>query len=161
MKVSPRISGRMDGRAAYKQVNENMEHLELPRADTVYLRYPDTETSAISVLEVMDGYGLYLRSVTQTQGILRLTDEKIGRILVLAHKWQTDLIRAIAPRATTDIFVCVHIEEGVYGGYRCCGQTQVVRIASRPADPSLKCTVRIARKTTLANAPSIVCCPSG
>ena len=50
-----------------------------------------------ALLEAMDGYGLYLHRVTQTQGIIRLTDEEIGKMVELAHKWQTDLILAIGP----------------------------------------------------------------
>ncbi len=52
-KVNPRISGRLDGEAAYKQVNESLERLRLPAADTVYLHFPDPATPVISVLEAM------------------------------------------------------------------------------------------------------------
>lgn len=38
-----------------------------------------------ALLEAMDGYGLYLHRVTQTQGIIRLTDEEIGKMVELAH----------------------------------------------------------------------------
>ena len=80
-----------------------------------------------ALLEAMDGYGLYLHRVTQTQGIIRLTDEEIGKMVELAHKWQTDLILAIGPRATTDTSASVHTEEGVRMGYRLRGQEQIVR----------------------------------
>lgn len=52
-KVNPRISGRLDGEAAYKQVNESLERLRLPAVDTVYLHFPDPATPVISVLEAM------------------------------------------------------------------------------------------------------------
>ena len=52
-KVNPRISGRLDGAAAYKQVNESLERLRLPAVDTVYLHFPDPATPVISVLEAM------------------------------------------------------------------------------------------------------------
>lgn len=52
-KVNPRISGRLDGAAAYKQVNESLERLRLPSVDTVYLHFPDPATPVISVLEAM------------------------------------------------------------------------------------------------------------
>ena len=51
-----------------------------------------------ALLEAMDNYGMYLHRVTQTQGIMRLTDEEIGKMVELAHTWQTDLILAIGPR---------------------------------------------------------------
>ncbi|MBR2730850.1 MAG: peptidase, partial [Clostridia bacterium] len=44
-----------------------------------------------------------------------------------AHDWQTDLILAIGPRATTDTSASVHTEEGVRMGYRLRGQEQIVR----------------------------------
>ena len=52
-KVNPRISGRLDGEAAYKQVNESLERLGLTRVDTVYLHFPDPATPVESVLEAM------------------------------------------------------------------------------------------------------------
>lgn len=52
-KVNPRISGRLDGAAAYKQVNESLERLQLSCVDTVYLHFPDPATPVTSVLEAM------------------------------------------------------------------------------------------------------------
>ena len=39
-KVNPRISGKLDGEAAYKQVNESLERMRLASVDTVYLHFP-------------------------------------------------------------------------------------------------------------------------
>lgn len=80
-----------------------------------------------ALLESIDGYGLYLHRVTQTQGIMRLTDEEIGKMVELAHEYQTDLILAVGPRATTDTSASVHTEEGVRMGYRLRGEEQIVR----------------------------------
>ena len=52
-KVNPRISGRLDGAAAYEQVNESLERMGLSGVDTVYLHFPDPATPVISVLEAM------------------------------------------------------------------------------------------------------------
>ena len=52
-KVNPRVSGRLDGAAAYRQVNESLERLQLASVDTVYLHFPDPATPVISVLEAM------------------------------------------------------------------------------------------------------------
>ena len=63
-----------------------------------------------ALLEAMDGYGLYLHRVTQTQGIMRLTDEEICKMVELAHKWQTDLIhqhRCIRRKVCVWGIVCV------------------------------------------------------
>ena len=80
-----------------------------------------------ALLEAIDGYGLYLHRVTQTQGIMRLTDEEIAKMVELAREYRTDLILAIGPRATTDTSASVHTEEGVRMGYRLRGQEQIVR----------------------------------
>ena len=39
-----------------------------------------------ALLEAIDSYGLYLHRVTQTQGIMRLTDEEISKMVDLAHQ---------------------------------------------------------------------------
>ncbi len=52
-KVNPRISGKLDGAAAYKQVNESLERLKLPCADLVYLHFPDPVTPVEDVLSAM------------------------------------------------------------------------------------------------------------
>ena len=61
-KVNPRISGRLDGAAAYKQVNESLERLKLQSVDTVFLHFPDPATPLTDVLEAMadlHGQGKY------------------------------------------------------------------------------------------------------
>ena len=50
-----------------------------------------------ALLEAMDSYGLYLHRVTQTQGIMRLTDDEIIKMVETANQWGTDLILAIGP----------------------------------------------------------------
>lgn len=80
-----------------------------------------------TLLDAMDSYGLYLHRVTQTQGIMRLLDKEITQMVEYAHEYQTDLILAIGPRATTDTSASVHTEEGVRMGYRLRGQDQIVR----------------------------------
>ena len=70
-----------------------------------------------ALLEAIDSYGLYLHRVTQTQGIMRLTDEEISKMVELAHEYQTDLIPP-SVLATTDTSASVNTEEGVRMGYR-------------------------------------------
>ena len=50
-KVNPRISGRLDGEAAYKQLNESLARLGMASVDIFYLHFPDPETPVTSVLE--------------------------------------------------------------------------------------------------------------
>ena len=52
-KVNPRITGKLDGEAAYKQVNESLERLQLNSVDTVYLHFPDPATPVTDVLAAM------------------------------------------------------------------------------------------------------------
>ncbi len=52
-KVNPRISGKLDGEAAYKQVNESLERLKIESADIVFLHFPDPATPVIDVLFAM------------------------------------------------------------------------------------------------------------
>ena len=45
-----------------------------------------------ALLEAMDSYGIYLHRVTQTQGIMRLTDKEIAQMVEYAADYGTDLI---------------------------------------------------------------------
>ncbi|MDO0824283.1 peptidase [Desulfosporosinus nitroreducens] len=80
-----------------------------------------------ALLEAADNYEICLHRVTQTQGIMRLTDAEIAKMVELARQWETDLILAIGPRATTDTSASVNTPEGVRMGYRLRGQEQIVR----------------------------------
>ena len=80
-----------------------------------------------ALLEAIDDYGMYLHRVTQTQGIMRMTDEEISSMVELANQWQTEPELAIGPRATSDASASVQTEEGVRMGYRLRGQEQIVR----------------------------------
>ncbi|MBE6990256.1 MAG: aldo/keto reductase [Ruminococcaceae bacterium] len=52
-KVNPRITGRLDGAAACKQVNESLERMRRACVDTVFLHFPDPATPVESVLSAM------------------------------------------------------------------------------------------------------------
>lgn len=80
-----------------------------------------------ALLEEMDRYGIYLHRVTQTKGIMMLTDNEIMEMVKLAKEAEADLILAIGPRATTDTSASVNTAEGVRMGYRLRGQEQIVR----------------------------------
>lgn len=53
-KVNPRISGKLDGDAAYKQVHESLERMKLDHVDVVYLHFPDPATPVEEVLQAMN-----------------------------------------------------------------------------------------------------------
>ncbi len=52
-KVNPRISGKLDAEAAYRQVGESLERMKLEAVDTVFLHFPDPATPVESVLSAM------------------------------------------------------------------------------------------------------------
>lgn len=80
-----------------------------------------------SLLETLDEYGIFIHRVTQTKGIMMLTNKEIEEMVELANRWKVELILAIGPRATTDTSASVNTIEGVRMGYRLRGQEQVVR----------------------------------
>lgn len=80
-----------------------------------------------ALLEEIDKYGLYLHRVTQTKGIMSLSDKEITAMVDLANNANVELILAIGPRATTDTSASVNTPEGVRMGYRLRGQEQIVR----------------------------------
>lgn len=80
-----------------------------------------------ALLEETDRYDIGLHRVTQTKGIMLLTDNEIIEMVRLAKIAQTDLILAIGPRATTDTSASVNTQEGMRMGYRLRGQEQIVR----------------------------------
>lgn len=80
-----------------------------------------------ALLEAVGQYGIYLHRVTQTKGIMMLTDHEIMEMVRLAKDGKTDLILAVGPRATTDTSASVHTAEGVRMGYRLRGQEQMIR----------------------------------
>ncbi len=80
-----------------------------------------------ALLEEVTENGMAIHRVTQTKGIMLLSDDDIQQMVALAHKWQVELILAIGPRATYDTSASVHTQEGQRMGYRLRGQEQIVR----------------------------------
>lgn len=50
-KVNPRISGRLDGDAVYKQLPESLERMGIGKVDILYLHFPDAVTPVENPLE--------------------------------------------------------------------------------------------------------------
>lgn len=80
-----------------------------------------------ALLTELDAMGAVIHRVTQTKGIMLLSDVDIAQMVELASNWQVDLILAIGPRATYDTSASVHTPEGQRMGYRLRGQEQIVR----------------------------------
>lgn len=127
-----------------KETRESLKNLGLPPGDlhdipTSDKRFPDGAqyrwevpgiqgpASMRSLLEDSDKRGLILHRITQTKGIMTLTDEEIKEMVELAKKWQVELVLAVGPRAPYDTGAMVRTPEGVRMGYRLRGQEQIVR----------------------------------
>ena len=80
-----------------------------------------------ALLEEIDSYNLAIHRVTQTKGIMMLTDEEISEMVSLSKEWNVELFLAIGPRATNDTSASVNTPEGQRMGYRLRGQDQIVR----------------------------------
>jgi hypothetical protein len=130
--------------SSMKNTREFFAKLGLPTGDEYKLptsekRFPDGAQYRFEVpgiqgpgtmktlLEELDKYQIAIHRVTQTKGIMALTDDEIREMVKLADEWQVELILSIGPRATTDTSASVHTEEGQRMGYRLRGQEQVIR----------------------------------
>jgi hypothetical protein len=80
-----------------------------------------------TLLNELDKLEIPIHRVTQTKGIMLLTDDEIVKMVNIANEWKVDLVLAIGPRATTDTSASVHTSEGQRMGYRLRGQEQIVR----------------------------------
>ena len=70
---------------------------------------------------------IQIHRVTQTKGIMSLTDDEIISMSELSKEHHVELVLAIGPRATTDTSASVNTPEGQRMGYRLRGQEQIVR----------------------------------
>ncbi len=121
-----------------------LEQIGLPQGDNYSLpssdkRFPDgaqyrfevpgiqTPKVMKALLEEVQRLGLVIHRVTQTKGIMALTDDEIKEMVGLSIKHSVELVLAVGPRATTDTSASVNTPEGVRMGYRLRGQEQIVR----------------------------------
>lgn len=70
---------------------------------------------------------LRIHRVTQTRGIMSLTDADISSMIALGNECDVELVLGVGPRATTDTSASVNTPEGQRMGYRLRGQEQIVR----------------------------------
>ena len=69
---------------------------------------------------------IFIHRVTQTKGIMMLTDGEIKRMADLAIDYGCELFLAVGPRATYDTSATVHTKEGSRIGYRLRGYDNLV-----------------------------------
>ena len=130
-----------------KETREFLESIGMPGGDLYDLptsekRFPDggqyrfevpgiqgpgPMKALLEALDALDEYGVKIHRVTQTKGIMFLTDDEIRQMVEYAQKWDVQLILACGPRATTDTSASVKTEEGQRMGYRLRGEEQIAR----------------------------------
>ena len=69
---------------------------------------------------------IFIHRITQTKGIMLLTDEEIEEMVVLAKNYGCELFLAVGPRATYDTSATVHTKEGSRIGYRLRGYNNLL-----------------------------------
>lgn len=84
-------------------------------------------TAMKSLLDEVDEKNLVIHRVTQTKGIMLLTDNEIIEMVSLSNQGQLELVLSIGPRATYDTSASVLTPEGQRMGLRLRGQEQIVR----------------------------------
>jgi hypothetical protein len=80
-----------------------------------------------SLLDTVAELGLTIHRVTQTKGVMLLSDQEILDMVDLARAARVELVLSVGPRATYDTSASVQTPEGQRMGYRLRGQEQVVR----------------------------------
>ena len=79
-----------------------------------------------SLLNEAVSQDLTIHRVTQTKGIMLLTDDEIAQMVDLAQKAECELFLSVGPRATYDTSATVHTKEGSRIGYRLRGYDNLV-----------------------------------
>lgn len=80
-----------------------------------------------ALLDELDRLQIVIHRVTQTKGVMTLTDDEITAMVDLSNKHSVELILSIGPRATNDTSASVNTSEGSRMGYRLRGQEQIIR----------------------------------
>ena len=79
-----------------------------------------------ALLESADENNVFIHRVTQTKGIMMLSDEEILEMVGLAKDYGCELFLSVGPRATYDTSATVHTKEGSRIGYRLRGYDNLV-----------------------------------
>lgn len=79
-----------------------------------------------SLLDAADSYGVRIHRVTQTKGIMLLTDSEIEEMAEIAKDAKIELFLSVGPRATYDTSASANTSEGARIGYRLRGYHNLV-----------------------------------
>ena len=83
-KVNPRITGKLDGEAAYAQLNESLERLGVSSVDTFFLHFPDPATPVENVLEACNN--LYREGKFRELGLSNFPAWMVVDVWHICHK---------------------------------------------------------------------------
>lgn len=79
-----------------------------------------------ALLDAAENNDIFIHRVTQTKGIMMLSDEEIEEMVDLAKGYGCELFLSVGPRATYDTSATVHTKEGSRIGYRLRGYDNLV-----------------------------------
>jgi len=79
-----------------------------------------------ALIDATDKYGVEVHRVTQTKGIMLLTDSEILEMIDIAKDAKIELFLSVGPRATYDTSASAKTEEGKRIGYRLRGYDNLV-----------------------------------
>ena len=79
-----------------------------------------------ALLDGAENNDIFIHRVTQTKGIMMLSDEEIEEMVDLAKGYGCELFLSVGPRATYDTSATVHTKEGSRIGYRLRGYDNLV-----------------------------------
>ena len=111
--------------------NYNLPNSRLTFSDGLKYKFEvpgiQSPTTFDALISEVERRKLVINRVTQTKGIMCLTDTEISEMVQLASGNSIELVLAVGPRATYDTSATAQTAEGKTVGYRLRGQDQVVR----------------------------------
>lgn len=113
------IKETFDEFKSYKRFNDGGQY----RFEVPGIQSPKTMEA---LLEESQKNDVFIHRVTQTKGIMLLSDDEILKMVDLAKDYGCELFLSVGPRATYDTSATVHTKEGSRIGYRLRGYDNLV-----------------------------------
>lgn len=104
---------------SYKRFNDGGQY----RFEVPGIQSPKTMDA---LLKESEKNNIFIHRVTQTKGIMLLSDDEIRQMVDLAKNYGCELFLSVGPRATYDTSATVHTKEGSRIGYRLRGYDNLV-----------------------------------
>jgi hypothetical protein len=109
-------------RIGIEEADTNLEISEKRFPDGAQYRFevPGIQNpgSMAALVDATDDYGVKVHRVTQTKGIMLLTDNEIEQMVDIALDGRMELFLSVGPRATYDTSASANTSEGARIGYR-------------------------------------------